>query len=75
MNFMEKLKLNSQLSIFKQSQPTVPYNKVLRNGQIGVEQICLTEFIRHQIHHPENTNNTRFTHQDLKIQLNLCVIL
>lgn len=66
-----KIEMNSQLSIFKQSQPTVPYNKVLRNGQIRVEQICLTEFIRHQIHHPENTNNTRFTHQDLKDSIEL----
>ena len=63
--------MNSQLSIFKQSQPTVPYNKVLRDEQIRVEQICLTEFIRHQIHHPENTNNTRFTHQDLKDSIEL----
>ena len=27
---------------------------------------CLTEYVRHQIHHPENHNNTHFTQEELK---------
>lgn len=26
----------------------------------------LTEYVRHQIHHPENHNNTHFTQEELK---------
>mgnify|MGYP001624086373 FL=1 len=30
------------------------------------EQKVLTEYIRHQIHHPENQNNVRYTRDELK---------
>ena len=30
------------------------------------EQKVLTEYIRHQIHHPENRNNVRYTRDELK---------
>lgn len=26
----------------------------------------MTEYVRHQIHHPENHNNTHFTQEELK---------
>lgn len=42
-----------------------PYNQLRRNGTIDQRQVVLSEYIRHQIHHPENTHNVRFTGQEL----------
>lgn len=35
-------------------------------GSVSEIQIILSEYIRHQIHHPENTHNTRFTADELE---------
>ena len=51
---------------YKNGKETVSYNKLLRNGETRVETIILTQYIRHQIHHPENEMNSRFTLEDLK---------
>lgn len=59
------------LSTFIAGKPTRPYQRVKRNGSIAHEQITLTEYIRHQIHHPENTNNVRFTFDELKESIQL----
>jgi len=59
------------LSTYKAGKPTINYNKILRDGSTRVEQIILTEFVRHQIHHPENSHNTRFTNQQLSDSINL----
>ena len=59
------------LNTYKTGKPTINYNKILRDGSSRVEQIILTEFVRHQIHHPENTNNTRFTNEHLSESINL----
>ena len=40
--------------------------KRMRNGQEIEEQKVLSEFIRHQIHHPENNLNDRFTREQLQ---------
>jgi len=37
-----------------------------KNGALQTEQLTISEYIRHQIHHPENTNNTRFTSEQLQ---------
>jgi len=50
---------------FYDDKPALEYIKILRNGNTRAEQITLTEIIRHQIHHPENTYNTRFTAEQL----------
>lgn len=53
------------LTEYKDARPTVLYRKIFRGGDIGNQQIVLTEYIRHQIHHPENTHNSRFTFDQL----------
>lgn len=53
------------LSAYKQGKTTVQYIKEFHNGSTKPEQITKTEYIRHQIHHPENTHNIRFTEIDL----------
>ena len=55
------IELEGELTNYRNGKPTMNYNKVQRDGTIRTEQITLTDYVRHQIHHPENTNNTRFT--------------
>ncbi len=57
---------------FKNGRPTMEYIRVRGDNSTFSEQKILSEYIRHQIHHPENTNNTRFTEtqiQDSIIQM------
>jgi hypothetical protein len=59
------------LDSYKNGKPKISYNKMLKNGSTKVEQIILTEFVRHQIHHPENTSNIRFSSEQLNESINL----
>lgn len=54
------------LNDFKNGKGMMLYNKKLRNGNIRAEQIVLNEYVRHQIHHPENRENIRFTNAQLQ---------
>lgn len=65
------IELESELSNYKNGKPTKAYNKLMRDGSIRTEQIVLTEYIRHQIHHPENTNNPKYTFAELTDSINL----
>lgn len=58
------------LANYKNGKSLMPYMKVMTNGSIQNLQIILTEYIRHQIHHPENTNNVRYTEVQLKDSIN-----
>jgi predicted ATP-dependent endonuclease of OLD family len=53
------------LSEYKQGKTKIRYKKQ-KSGRIIEQQIILSEFIRHQIHHPENRENERFTFQQLQ---------
>ena len=53
------------LNTFKVGKITILYKRQLRTGIIE-EQKVLSEYIRHQIHHPENTENVRFTNEQLQ---------
>jgi len=65
------IEAEGQLENFKVGKPTMRYLKIPRNGGTREEQIILTEYIRHQIHHPENTNNTRYSAEQLNESINL----
>lgn len=54
------------LEAYKQGKPTRSYNRIRRDGSIVQQAIILTEYIRHQIHHPENDQNEPFTVDELK---------
>jgi predicted ATP-dependent endonuclease of OLD family len=60
--FIESEKM---LTAFKQGKATMLYRKQLKNG-IREEQKVLSEYIRHQIHHPENEKNIQFTNEQLQ---------
>lgn len=54
------------LSEFKDGKSTRSYIRIMWNGQTQHEQKILSEYIRHQIHHPENAHNQRFTTEELR---------
>lgn len=43
---------------YKNGRVTVEYQRLHRDRSVTTEHICLSEKIRHIIHHPENTHNT-----------------
>ena len=57
--------------LYIEGKPTRLYKRIRRNGSISDEQKVLTEYIRHQIHHPENQNNPRYTREELKQSIDL----
>lgn len=59
------IEFNHWLNDYKQGKPTFSYNQIKRDGSIEVRQYTKTEIIRHQIHHPENTHNVRYSKEDL----------
>lgn len=60
------IEAEGKLSEYRTGKPQRAYNKVRRDGGIEPQQIILTEYIRHRIHHPENTHNPEFTEAELK---------
>jgi predicted ATP-dependent endonuclease of OLD family len=58
---MEKAKLNA-----------LPKTKKWNNQKLGIiEDVSLPRYIRHSIHHPENTKNQKFTDQELKESIDI----
>lgn len=53
------------LKEYFKGKPTQKYKKY-KNGKLIEEYPTKTKYIRDQIHHPENTYNTRFTFEDLQ---------
>ena len=60
------IEAEGKLVMFRAGQATMPYSKLNRDGSITQQQIVLTDYIRHQIHHPENEINRKFTDQELR---------
>ena len=60
------LEAQGLFNAYTQGKPLVQYNQLLSNGTIKYTHKTMTEYIRHQIHHPENTHNPHFSEQDLQ---------
>lgn len=60
------IELQGWLNEYKDSKPLRKYMKQKQNGNLSELSLTLTEYIRHQIHHPENQNNPKYTHAELK---------
>lgn len=54
------------LNDYKNGKPTIPYTKIQRDNSTREVQIITSEYIRHQIHHPENLHNERYTDEQLQ---------
>lgn len=60
------------LGEFKQGKNLLDYKRVdSKTKNVKAEKKILTEIIRHQIHHPENKENTHFTNNQLEESINL----
>lgn len=53
------------LSEYKNGKPTRSYIKDWK-GKTEEKTVVLSEYIRHQIHHPENAHNIRYTEDELR---------
>lgn len=61
------IEIEGKLNDFKAGHETINYTWMNKDGSAGrTLNITLTEYIRHQIHHPENTLNVRFTMEQLQ---------
>lgn len=57
------------LADYQNGRETISYIRIKRNGDSQEEQKIVSEYIRHQIHHPENTRNLPYT--DAQLQLSI----
>lgn len=54
------------LNEYKNGKPMRQYVRQYKDKPTRNESCCLTDYVRHQIHHPENTLNTHYSEQELK---------
>ena len=59
------IEMEGLLNEYKSGKKNMQYTRI-KNGTQGTSQTILSEYIRHQIHHPENTQNERYTFDQLK---------
>lgn len=65
---------NSWLNEYKLGKTTREYIREMKKGnkiELKTEHKILTEYIRHQIHHPENKNNILYTTEELQESISL----
>lgn len=65
------IEIQGWLVEYKKDKVTIAYTRQYGSGKTKVSQLTLTEYIRHQIHHPENTINRRFTMDELKTSIDM----
>ena len=63
------LKFQGWYNDYKLGKPQFPYDREDDHGVVITRNLIRTEIIRHQIHHPENTHNARFTREELKTSI------
>lgn len=61
-NFIEAQQCSND---FRQGRATMAYHKIDRHGNPQTQQIVLSEYIRHQIHHGDNNLNAHYSRADL----------
>lgn len=59
------IEAEGRLAEYKLGKPQRQYIRPRQNGSTVSQQLTLTEYIRHQIHHPENDQNLKFTAEEL----------
>jgi hypothetical protein len=60
------IEMEGDLNDYEKGKTTIPYTEIKKDGTQKSIQIISTKYIRHQIHHPENTLNPRYTFDQLK---------
>lgn len=64
------IEFNQWLNAYKNGKTQYVYHQQRLDGTIFDKQLTKTEIIRHQIHHPENTHNARYTKAELNQSIN-----
>ena len=59
------IEAEGRLDDYRVGKPQRQYLRLRQDGSTVPQQIILTEYIRHQIHHPENDRNALFTADEL----------
>lgn len=59
------------LAEYKNGKTMLPYIRIFPDGTERKENKILSEIIRHQIHHPENRRNRRYTEEELRESIDL----
>ena len=54
------------LEDYESGKPQIPYNRLRPNGTLRQETHTVTKYIRDVMHHPENTNNARYSYEMLR---------
>ena len=57
---------NKKLDEYELNKKTIKYIKLFDDGHTKNCNCTLSTYIRHQIHHPENTKNRHFTQEELR---------
>ncbi|MDR0919758.1 MAG: ATP-binding protein [Oscillospiraceae bacterium] len=65
------IEFEGKINEFKSGKSQDMDYKKTKKGQEISEKLILTEYIRHQIHHPENKSNARYTFEQLKESIEL----
>lgn len=60
------LEFKQCLGDYRNGRTTFPYVRMIQNGTTVTQNLILASYIRHQIHHPENTHNTKYTQEQLR---------
>lgn len=60
------IEAEGRLCDYKKGKPLKEYIRIRQDGSTVTQQIILTEYIRHQIHHPENKTNMHFKPDELR---------
>ena len=68
------LEYGNKLNEFRNEQTKISYIEIVKEKGCYKEkprEVSLSEYIRHQIHHPENKKNERYTFEQLGQSINL----
>jgi len=65
------IEFEGNINDFKSGKTQIDYIRVAKDSSKKTVKVILTEKIRHQIHHPENKENTKYTEDELAQSINL----
>jgi hypothetical protein len=65
------IEFEGKINDFKSGKVQIDYIKLEKDGSKKTIKIPLTEKIRHQIHHPENKENSKYTDGELSQSIDL----
>lgn len=64
------IEYNNWMGQYKQGKTQISYTQQRPDGTTFDKQLTITEKIRHQIHHPENKHNARYSREELEQSIN-----